>query len=225
MYYGFTPERLFPNMFLYLRTRVGIRHDDEALPALAELWPGGVELLRPFEDGQTWSNGVVFGLKDNSTPREVANRLESALSRFDAWALYSARGESAEWIGEGPIAAFLSHKRDVIAQIFLGFDNEDRPPEEVIDGLRAVYGEARCVPAFHFRDGRILLVDTKEPASMIFRRVQKVIEVLPRRWNRRQLPRYFLHFSCCDCSGDSFVPDDRQIWKVTGVLFRDTDWS
>jgi len=200
----------YPQTFLYLRTPMAVEYADELWESLsgawdAQQWPESIEWLMPFEDG-TWEDGLVLGMRWMLSPSEFSAALSSALAEFDAWAVINARGEWTESVSGGPLSAYfnaLPTSPSPTAQIFLGFDSI-RHPEGSIDLLRNVYGRDHCVPVFHFRDGRILLLRSADPARVIRARIARAA-------------RRVDYVSGCDAFGEPFSKDDRPIWEVDSV--------
>ena len=197
-------QQPYPRTFLYLRTRTAIEYADEALARLSEGWYRRAELLFPFSNG-TWENGLVLGLNTEDRPSELANAMKSGLDSFDAWAIHNVKGEYAEWISDGPLSIHyraMESPDDGTAQLFLGFDNVSDPArgDNIVDSIRQIYGTEKCRPVFHFRDGRILLVSTHEPARTISRRIERAAR------NR------VYETSVCDCRGEPFSIDGRSMW-------------
>jgi hypothetical protein len=195
---------LNPRTYLYLRTRTAIEYANEALALLSAAWSVRVELLQPFING-TWENGLVLGLNTESHPRELADTMKPGLDSFDAWAIHNVRGEYAEWIADGPVSVHYratESPNSGSAQIFLGFDNISDPArgDNIVESIRQIYGPEKCRPVFHFRDGRIMLLATREPARTIFRRIERAAR------NR------VYETSVCDCRGEPFGIDGREIW-------------
>jgi hypothetical protein len=209
--YPWERARQFPQTFLYLRTPTAIEHSEDLLEALyedwvAQGWGDAVELAMPI-DGGTWENGFVAGVHLYERPADIAEALARALQLFDGWGIINTRRERAEWVAEGPISSFFntrgaSSPRSV-AQIFLGFDNE-RFNEEAVDELRNVYGPVNCVPVFHFRDGRILLLNSSDPARLIKARLQRAMRRIE---------------YVCGCAGDGepFAKNDEAIWELVNL--------
>jgi hypothetical protein len=114
--YELEQPRPYPETFLYLRTRLAVEFSTSILRSLqVELRPFApprpdedrVELLLPLYEDGTWENGFVLGLYTSARPSELANVLKPALDEFDAWQIRNTRGEWAEWIGKGPLSAYL----------------------------------------------------------------------------------------------------------------------
>jgi hypothetical protein len=226
----FETERPYPNTFLYLRTRTSIAYANDALGELWEsVWPFDADWLMPFEEA-TWEDGLVIGLNTDEPPQGLADQMKSPLALFDAWTIHNLKGEWAEWTGNGPISAYFGLGASPVrtAQLFLTFnDPSDDPDEAAIDILRAVYGRDRSLPILHFRDGRILLINTDEPGRTIFRRLEGN---KPRQSQfdrrQRQRKRWDCNFCGCDSSGDPFAADGRIIWErlpFDGLFFEDSE--
>lgn len=208
MYYRYE-ARQFPETFFYLRTPRAVEHSDDAFEALyrewhQQGWPEQISLLTPM-DGGTWEDGVVLGLHTTTHPTDIARAIRPALDKFDAWALLNTSRQWAEWTGSGPVSAYFDPNAvfgvaPPTAQLFLGFDDSERIPEPAVDVIRNVYGRGKCVPVFHFRDGRILLINTRDPARTIRSRLANAA--------RR------IDYLCgCDASGEPFSKDDDPVWE------------
>lgn len=200
-----------PETFLYLRTTLAVDLATPELGALAEAYQpfalspphnDRAELLLPLE-GATWENGLVLGLHSREHPQQLAKALAPALGRFDAWQIRNARGEWAEWIGEGPLSLYYGSRQRAIptAQIFLGFEDAEDIDERAIDAVRAIYSPERCQPVLHLRDGRVLLLNTDEPARLIQNRMKKALDKIG-------------HWCGCDHYGAPFARDDAIMWET-----------
>ncbi|MGA8596989.1 MAG: hypothetical protein WB676_19940 [Bryobacteraceae bacterium] len=200
----------YPQTFLYLRTPMALEHADELWESLsdawdAQQWPESIERLIPLNEG-TWENGLVLGVRWMLSASEFSGALSSALAKFDAWAVINTRGEWKESVSGGPLSAYfdaLPAAPSPTAQIFLGFD-PIRHPEQAIDSLRNVYGRDNCLPVFHFRDGRILLLRSAQPARVIRARIADAA-------------RRIDCVSGCDAFGEPFSKDDRPIWETDSL--------
>jgi hypothetical protein len=213
--YELEQSRPYPETFLYLRTRLAVEFSASILRSLhVALRPFApprpdedrVELLLPFYEDGTWENGFVLGLYTSARPSELANVLKPALDEYDAWQIRNTRGEWAEWIGKGPLSAYYKDKQESIptAQIFLGFGDPEDMSEEAVAGVRAVYGDDRCLPVLHFRDGRILLLKTEQSARLIQNRLRSALSRID--------------YACgCDAAGEPFSDDDTPIWKAVSL--------
>jgi hypothetical protein len=226
----FEIEQHYPRTFLYLRTRTSVVFANDALEGLCEIWPHDVDCLLPFRNEATWEDGLVLGLHTDEPPQELARLMNPALTLFDAWAIHNTKGEWVEWTGQGPLSAYFALGAPPLptAQLFLLFQGTAKAPDEAaIDALRALYGRERCLPTFHFRDGRILLVNTEEPARTIFRRIERSRPTPSRSYHRKpETTRSDYDFCVCDSAGDPFAPDGRPIWERTsleGLYFVDED--
>jgi hypothetical protein len=192
---------------------MALEYADELWDALYEAWDtrweDRIERLTPMDEETTWENGLVLGLHLKLPPSDIADAIAPALSQFDAWAILNTRGEWIESVTEGPMSVYFNafstpgKAPPPTAQIFLGFDLI-RHPEQAIDALRNVYRRDSCIPVLHFRDGRILLLRSSEPARLIRARMSGVA---------RQI-------DClcgCDASGESFSKDDRSVWEIDSI--------
>jgi hypothetical protein len=187
-----------------------IKYHDDLWKALydqwaAEGWEQRIECLMPMEGG-TWEDGLVLGLHSKLRACNLATAISPALAQFDAWAILNTQGEWIESVAGGPLSAYfhlVGGSKGCTAQIFLSFD-PNKPPEQAIDSLRNVYGRNVCLPVFHFRDGRILLLKSSEPARLIRARIASVA---------RQIDSV-----CgCDAFGVTFSTDDRDIWETDSI--------
>jgi hypothetical protein len=177
-----------PATYIYLRTPQALEYcADDLLDDLYEEWTSNnlnehVLLLCPMGHSESWEDGIVFGIWSELSPAEIAKALMPALEKFDAWAIVDfERRECMEWIGGGPVSSYFKflqafNATPPIAQLFLGFNDPDRVPEREIEAIRRIYGSTKCVAVFHLRNGRVLFINSSEPASIIWRRIERIAQ-------------------------------------------------
>lgn len=180
----FAHERLAPTelasspaayRYLFLRTRTALCYADSALASLAQAIGYQVELLTLTRQSPTWEDGMVIRLLADECPAELAKKWREALSSFDAWAIHDGHGSSSETLGGGPLAsAFESaHARGTlgVTQLYFAFRRRDSNRAFRVDRLRRAL-QLKSNPVFHFRDGRVLFLDTNEPVATTRRRIE-----------------------------------------------------
>ncbi len=168
-----TARRMY--RYAFLRTRTALCYADSAMASLAHAIGSQVELLTLTRRSPTWEDGMVIRFLADESPAELATKWRETLSNFDAWAIHDAHGLSSETIVRGPIAsAFKSaHAQGTLGmtQLYFAFRRKDSNRSQTGERLRQAL-QVTSVPVFHFRDGRILLLDTHEPATTTQRRLE-----------------------------------------------------
>ncbi|MGH6795753.1 MAG: hypothetical protein ACREDD_07580 [Methylocella sp.] len=114
-----------------------------------------------------WTDGTIIRFQSRLAPVELAAIMQETLAMFDAWAIIDLAGESVDNVGAaGPISQFFEQRRvKTFSQIYIIAKNKDAKYEMAADGIKTKLA-ANSQPAFHFRDGKIILVSTNEPASI-----------------------------------------------------------
>ncbi len=194
-----------PQTFLYLRTSIAIEHCDDLIESICSQWTAKgwndvIHLLRP-KDGGTWKDGLVIGTPMVIDPEAIRGALEPALTKFREWMIINLRGECCESSGGMISSSFQAWEPLSVFQIFLAYEN-DQTPERGLELLRKTLGEDRCVPIFWFRDGRILLFNSPQPAATVYNRLRSKVQGID--------------FVCgADSDGDVFtIGWDGPIWEV-----------
>lgn len=159
----------------------------------------------------------------------MAERLSSALSTFDAWAIYDRRAAFVENPTGGLMSRYFDQLWDEeyrllqrlnkapalpIGQLLIMTREDDRRSQQTIDGIRNILRE-RCLPIFHFRDGQILFFCSTEPARIVMRRCERHLARLE-------------HWAIVDSNGDTCASNERgeSIWVDTDLellTYRDED--
>jgi hypothetical protein len=168
-------QSLVAYRYVFLRTRMALRYADSALASLAQAIGYQVELLTLTRQSPTWEDGMVIRVPVDERPAELAQKWREALSGFDAWAIHDGHGSSSETMGDGPLAgAFKSahaHGALGVTQLYFAFRRRDSNRAHRVERLRLALN-LKSDPVFHFRDGRVLFLDTREPAATTYRRVE-----------------------------------------------------
>lgn len=202
-----------PTTFLYLRTKLTVGLASDAIYGLYLEWQAfappppyedRAHLLMPINGG-TWADGIVFGLPTIVQPKHLGTTMKPALDQFGEWQIVNLNGEWAESANPGLLSRFFKQRREKrFAQIFVGYDAAVAPPDQAIDALCAVYGPDKCMPVMHFRDGKILLLSTSDPARVIHRKMRQACKGLD-------------YLCGCDFAGEAFSSGDLQIWDYTSL--------
>jgi hypothetical protein len=172
--------------FLYLRTKLAIEHDDQTISELAEAFP--FQAMRsvsiheqyardplPVQVMPTaWANGTIIKFRSRLAPVDLATAMQEALAKFDAWAIIDLAGDFADSAAIGPISQFFS-QHQTFSQICIIAKDNDVQYEKAAEGIRSTL-RGVSLPVFHFRDGKIILVATKEPASITSNRCRRYLD-------------------------------------------------
>ncbi len=173
-------------MFLYLRTKLAIEHETPTIGELAKVFPFQAmksaaipqQYARdplPVQAMPTpWANGTIIRFRSRLVPVDLAAAMKEALAKFDAWAIVDLAGEFADSAEIGPVAQFLS-QHQTFSQIYIIAEDNDGQYERAAEGIRSALRDV-SLPAFHFRDGKIILVATEEPASITARRCRSYLD-------------------------------------------------
>jgi len=163
--------------FLYARTSIALEYASEALDELSQAINHHVYVLCPFGSVGSWLNGFVLRIHSKEALDEIAGRLSSALSRFDAWVIHDGIASARESHGHGLVTRYFAEaarqgKPFSMAQIFLTYADDERDPDTASPALATKF-RGLLLPAFHFADGRILLFRSAEPAPSLCRRTER----------------------------------------------------
>lgn len=171
--------------FIYLRTRVGIGHDDAPINAIEMMFGDHPEMFAPDGIYTPFANGFAFRISVGDTSAvQLAEEWTEHLKLFDAWAIHDGISDVAESFRGGPTSVAFQRLRfnDVeqkplpLTQAFVVFFDPDRDDrrydqESATDFLKSAWPHTTA-PAFHFSNGRILLVRTREAVITLFRRME-----------------------------------------------------
>jgi hypothetical protein len=155
-------------------------------------------------EGSVWDNGLVLRVQHVLPPVDMARRIRSVLDEFDAWAIHDGIGDFIEHPSGGPLSRFLKPSPGApFSQIFVLYRDTDPNCEQTVDRVRSQM-KALCLPVFHFRDGQIMMLRSKESGRVTSQRCA------------RQLPR-FEGWAIVDSSGASYttVGETEDIWEPT----------
>ena len=189
---------IFRTRFLYLRTRTAFRHASGAMEALHRVQKDQMSLFgfHRADLHQVWEDGIALRLRTNKTPEYIRAEFGSALDEFDMWAIHDGESRCIDAGGGiGPTSHFFdsanrrSDSNCRVVQLFVRYWADDTKVEAILGHLHQVYQDALFKPVFHFKDGRIYLAHTKEPAEVTCR--------LPFNQAVRRLPG----FAVCESDG------------------------
>ena len=172
--------------FIYLRTHLAIEFAEEALRALAQVFPHSepsdgyqTSYFVPVlgfggsGSGVTFENGLVIRGAPSYVPTDCVNILKPALAKFEAWAIHDRWGNFIEHPTGGLMGRYFERLNQTkpipTCQIFVMGQENARRYKQALDQIRARFKEL-CLPVFHFRDGQIMFLHSREPASVIARR-------------------------------------------------------
>ncbi len=174
--------------FIYLRTKQTVEEDFETLRSLANGFPYAVgrsllttethhandafviPMLFLGKDETTWENGFIIRLPTYRELDDIIPWLEPAVSEFDSWAIYQrnhAFRESSNSTLFGQFFWFAG--KTSISQIFVRSDEPDYKIFSIVEEIRSTLRKA-CDYVFNFKDGKVLLLSTEEPATITARR-------------------------------------------------------
>jgi hypothetical protein len=128
-----------------------------------------------------WTNGTIIRFQSRLAPVDLAATMRETLEKFDAWAIVNLAGEFADSAETaGPISQFFGRPPvKTFSQIYIVSSYKDDQYEKATDGIRSVL-KGISSPAFHFLNGKIILVETDEPSSITVRRCRTYLRVGPK---------------------------------------------
>lgn len=212
-----TPKDLNQRQFtIYLRTRLSLANDSEAIDAIKAMrqCDDYAELLTAGSNYSAFTNGVILRhFDEEQTAGDLARMWTDQLSRFDAWAIHDGRADIAESMANGPTTSALRRVWSdrpgrglppPVTQAFLvffppGAEKPNRYDEDAVADTALSCWRNRSHPAFHFENGRVLLIEPSIPLITVER-------FLEQKWQREKLrdgrwPKRILHEIAFD-SGD-----------------------
>lgn len=166
--------------FVYLRAKMALDLDARAQAALAQMRGDVNAVLSVVPGAPTFADGIVLNLWTRRDLGELKDAWAQHLAKFDAWAIHDCES-IFEGIGGGPASNALnglSVSRLPLKQIFAVFYRADEPEPNRLDADGLVEALTSFLPgavrtAFHFRNGRIMLLRTDAPIRMLMRRLER----------------------------------------------------
>jgi hypothetical protein len=190
-------------MFLYFRTPRNILYSNRALTAFLRGLPEPMQMGLDGEDPTsrttslfvfgkehvTWEDGFVARFWSHETPSDIAKQMSDTLSEFEAWAIHDCQHDFVENPPGGQLSRFFgkiaepnSAKSIALSQIFILGQEYDRKFDNTVDQIRASMKPGQlCLPVFHFRDGRIIFLNSEEPGNITAHRCKNHLKRL-KRW-------------------------------------------
>jgi hypothetical protein len=208
---------LIRTYYVYLRTRFAVDHDDDAIRAIEAMIGDFPEMLSPNGDYTPFSNGFVIRyIAKQVTASGLAEEWKDHLKYFEAWAIHDGMADFVESFANGPTSVALERLKATdqngrllpLSQVFAVFhdaeaDAETKRRYDCDQAAEFIKGSWRhtTLPAFHFENGRVLLVGTTESAVTMNRRLEVR---LPRRpgSHPRNRPRFEEIVICDGTPGD-----------------------
>lgn len=187
--YVFQPRR---PIYIYLRCRAAIEDDEAAGNAADDMfrelmmgdWSTPIddaELMAPAEDYYTLGDGFVVRVKTEKLCTDVASGWKDHLSNFSAWAIHDGKSdvvEGGDSIGQvkSALQALRFSRSPPVTQAFVIYRGPDDETEttnggEISEAVRATWG-MKSQPAFHFRNGRVLLVSSEAVAETLMQKMR-----------------------------------------------------
>ena len=207
--------------FIFLRTKSAIDLEEKVLESLADHFPYSsddhlVDLVGFGESECTWENGLMMRISSDQPVRVIAERLRPALATCDAWIVYHSAIDFVEFPVSGLVSKFFGQAWDDdfseaeimrrtdggrISQIFAMSPNSDSLYEQTINQIRAsMVGE--CLPVFHFRNGQVMFLNSREPAGITAQRCMRFLRRLE-------------HWAITDPEGNTLSDDGDDVWRAT----------
>jgi len=202
--YDDTPP-LARTLFVFFRTALALEFEQGALKALAEILPEP-PMLGLGPKGLILSNGPVLRLKRQIRPPfDTARALNRALDKLEAWAIHECYGEFEENPKGGPLSRYFDANPPGIpfSQIFVLARKGDAKYEQTVVQLRSRM-KAPCTPVFHFRDGQIMMLRSKESGTITKQRCADQLRL--QNW-------VIVDSSGVSCSS---VGETKRIWQPCG---------
>jgi len=161
--------------YLYMRTRLALTSDIQKVIDILTSISDEADVLYLRQE-LPWINGIVARFYTEEDVEDIINDLKDELDKLDMWAIYAGNGRSYEPHGGGAIGMFIGNAANThlpVAQVFVRYRDWERDPDSVADDIkRALRSDVRSV--FHFQNGRILMVRSKEPPNLIVRRLENI---------------------------------------------------
>ena len=161
--------------YLYVRTRLALRLDLQNVMDILSGVSDDVDVLRLREE-LPWINGIVARFYTWENAEDIINGLREEFDKLGMWAIHDGSGRSYEPHGGGLVGMFLGNAVSTnppVAQVFVRYRDWERDPDAVADEIkRVLHSDVRSV--FHFENGRILMVRSKEPPTLIVRRLESI---------------------------------------------------
>ena len=121
-----------------------------------------------------WADGTVIRFRSRLAPGHLAAAMQHALAKFDAWAIVTSMGECVESAEISTVSQFFGNHK-TFSQIYIIAPNNDGQYQMAAEGIMSKLTGAP-LPAFHFRDGKIILVATDEPSRITACRCRSYLE-------------------------------------------------
>lgn len=183
--------------FVYLRTRMALELDPRAQAALAQMRGDTNAVLSIVPGLPTFVDGVVLNIWTARELTELKDAWAHHLARFEAWAIHDCES-IFENIGDGPASNALNGLGSAglpLKQVFAVFYPAGVPEpnrldaDGLVDAVTAGLMPHPVRTAFHFRNGRIMVLRTDAPIRMLMRRLERGFPREQRRDGRPPLRR------------------------------------
>lgn len=166
--------------FVFLRTKTALKYATKPIDSFRRNCPAWINILGIYHSANEyirWENGIVLHCELYETAEIWPEAMEAALSKFESWGALDDSGHFSESISNGPFSRFFhpdgkAAHTEKFAQIYLHFRGNREDPDQLVDKLRSCFWGKRVVPVFHFNNGRVLLVETDEPCTILRRRIE-----------------------------------------------------
>ena len=157
--------------YVYARTKKNLPYCDDELDKLIEYWPDPAMLLSLDQNLFTWDNGLVMKCYSRDEPDVLTYKLEPFLHKMENWAIFTRDGYIKDI---SAVNGFLYGSSFDFAQIFLASKEGGIRQDTIYERLRNSF-KGKCRPVFFFNNGRIFMLQSDEPASMIYRRCERLL--------------------------------------------------